>query len=136
PGTVIINARNNKTHSAIDLEPGCDYITLSGFTVQGAGIANYPDKGSGIKVTGDNDAVIGISISGIDYGFGILADNANNVLIKNNTITGTGNHGNGNYGHGLYLSGSTDGAVVTGNVIHDNTYVGIHVNGDISEGGV
>ena len=136
-GTVIINARNNKTASGIDLEPGCDYITISGFDIVGGGtIAQYPNKGSGIKVTGNNDIVISNIISNLDYGFGILADNANNVVVENNTITGTGNHGNGDYGHGIYISGSTDGAVVQGNIIHDNSYIGIHINGDLSEGGI
>src|SRR5262249_10293912 len=137
PGSVVINARNNKTAVGIDLEPGCDYITIQGFTIQGGGsggIALYPNKGSGIKVTGNNDAVIGNTISGVDYGFGIIADNANRVVIQGNTISGTGNHGNADYGHGIYLSGSTDGAVIRNNIIHDNSYIGIHINGDLSEG--
>ena len=135
PGTVIINARNNKTASGIDIEPGCDYITISGFSIAGGGtIAQYPNSGSGIKVTGNNDIVVNNTISNIDYGFGILADNATNVVIKNNTVSGTGNHSNSNFGHGIYVSGSTDGAVVQGNVIHDNSDIGIHVNGDLSEG--
>src|SRR5947209_722151 len=37
PGSVVINARNAKTAVGIDIEPGCDYVTLSGFTVLGAG---------------------------------------------------------------------------------------------------
>src|SRR5262249_46342359 len=37
PGSVVINARNSNTAVGIDLEPGCDYITIQGFTVQGAG---------------------------------------------------------------------------------------------------
>jgi PKD repeat protein len=135
-GSVVINARNSKTACGIDLEPGCDYITISGFTIQGAGgIATYPNKGSGIKVTGNYDSVINNTVTNLDYGFGIFADNANGVLIQGNTVSGTGNHNNGDYGHGIYLSGSTDGAVVRGNVIHDNSYIGIHVNGDLSEGG-
>ena len=35
----------------------------------------------------------------------------------------------------MYLSGSSTGVKVLNNSIHDNDYVGIHVNGDISEGG-
>ncbi|MBO0881440.1 MAG: DUF4082 domain-containing protein [Mycobacterium sp.] len=135
-GSVVINARNNKTAVGIDLEPGCNYITISGFTVQGAGgIATYPNQGSGIKVTGNNDVVINNTVTGLNYGFGIIADNANNVVVGNNTISGIGGHGNEDYGHGIYISGSTDGAVVQENVIHDNDDIGIHINGDISEGG-
>jgi hypothetical protein len=135
PGSVIINSGNSKTHVAADLEPGCDYITIAGFTVQGAGLGAYPNKEYGIKVCGNNDAMLNNVVSGIDYGFGLFSDNANNVVIKGNTVSGTGNHANSNYGHGIYVSGTTDGAVIEGNILHDNSYIGLHINGDISEGG-
>src|SRR5438132_1169256 len=106
PGTVIINNHNNKTHVAADLEPGCDYITISGFTIDGAGgIANYPDKGSGIKATGNHDVIINNTVKNIDYGFGITCDNSVGIVIQNNTVFGIGSHGNGNYGHGIYVAG-------------------------------
>src|SRR5262249_19527798 len=85
--------------------------------------------GEGIKVTGAHDSVVGCTVANLDYGFGILADNAPGVLLQGNTVYGTGWHGNADYGHGIYLSGSSDGAVVRGNVIHDNAYIGLHVNG-------
>ena len=136
-GSVVINARNNETRVGIDLEPGDDYITISGFTINDSGgITSASGRGEGIKVTGNNDVVSNNTISNIVYGFGLFADNATNVVLRNNTITGTGNQGNANYGHGIYVSGSTNGAVVQGNVVHDNSYIGIHVNGDISEGGI
>jgi hypothetical protein len=136
-GSVVINAKNYETHAGIDLEPGCDYITISGFTIDDSGgITDSLDHGEGIKVAANNDVITGNTISGIVYGFGMIADNATNVALRNNTITGTGNLGDPNYGHGIYLSGSLDGAVVQGNTIHDNSYIGIHINGDLSEGGV
>ena len=135
-GSVVINARNSKTASGIDLEPGCDWITVAGFSIQGAGgIGTYPNHGSGIKVTGDHDSVLNNTVTGIDYGFGILTDGANNVLLRGNTVSGTGNHGNADYGHGIYLSGTTTGAVVEDNVLHDNAYIGLHINGDPSTTG-
>ena len=48
----------------------------------------------------------------------------------------TGTLGTNTQGHGIYVSGSSDGVIVRGNVIHDNGYIGIHVNGDLSEGGI
>src|SRR5262249_1699556 len=122
----------------IDLEPGCDYITLQGFTIQGGGtggIGTYPNKGSGIKMCGNGDQAIACTISGVDYGFGILVDNANDIVIKDCEISGTGSQGNSDYGHGIYLSGNIDSAVVSGNKIHDNDYIGIHINGDIGGNG-
>jgi hypothetical protein len=134
--SVVINARNNQTHVGIDLEPGSDYITISGFLIQGAGgIANYPTRGSGIKVAGNNCSIVGNTVANIDYGFGITSDGAANILIQGNTVTGTGDHGNTSQGHGIYIAGSTDGAVVRGNVIHDNAYTGLQFNGDPSTSG-
>jgi parallel beta-helix repeat protein len=138
-GSVIINSQNNETQAGIDLEPGCNYITISGITINGSsgGLAEYPNKGEGIKVAGSNNVVVAnCTITDIDYGFGIIADNANNVMLLDNTITGTGGQGNPDYGHGIYISGSTNDAVVKGNVIDNNSYIGIHVNGDASEGGI
>jgi PKD repeat protein len=128
-GSVVINAQDNKTHAGIDLEPGCNYISVSGFTINGVGIAAYPNHGEGIKLCGSYDVASNNTISGVGYGFGIIADDAADVVLKNNTITGTGNAGNAGYGHGIYLSGSIDGAVVQGNVLHDNSYIGIHIDG-------
>ena len=137
-GSVIINSKDNKTQAGIDLEPGDNYITISGFTINGSsgGIAAYPNHGEGIKIAGsNNDTVENCTVTGIGYGFGIIADNANNVVLQNNNISNTGNSGNADYGHGIYLSGSTSSAVIEGNIIDNNAYIGIHVNGDASEGG-
>ena len=130
PGSVIINSRDNKTAVGIDLEPGDNYITISGLTIENSNGSITKD---GIKATGNNDSLIDDTVTGVG-GFGIFADNANNVLIQGSTITGT--TGSGNTGHGIYISGSTNGAVVEGNTIADNAYIGIHLNGDVSEGGV
>jgi hypothetical protein len=137
PGSVIINKRANEVRYGIDLEPGCQYVNLIGFTIaDSGGITTPSDRGGGIKIADSNDAAINNTITNIVYGFGIIADNANNVLLKDNTITGVGSQGNDNYGHGIYLSGSLDGAVVQGNVIYNNDLIGIHINGDVGEGGV
>src|SRR6516162_8714557 len=137
-GSVIINSRNNETSAGVDLEPGDNYIIISGFNIDDSagGVDKYPNKGEGIKICGNNDSAIGNTITSINYGFGIIADNANNVLLRGNTITGTLDQGNADYGHGIYISGSTNHAVVQGNTIYSNQYIGIHVNGDASEGGI
>jgi parallel beta-helix repeat protein len=138
PGSVIINARNNETAAGIDLEPGDNYINISGFVIDdtSSGITQTSHRGEGIKIAGSvYDSASNCTIKNIVYGFGIIADNANNVVLQNNTISGTGNQGDSDYGHAIYLSGSTDGAVVKGNILYNNAYIGLHVNGDLSEGG-
>jgi hypothetical protein len=138
PGSVIINFRNSKTETGIDLEPGNSYITISGFVIDGsAGLSAYPSRGQGMKIAGSSNVVVSnCTITSIGYGFGIIVDNASYVVLKSNTVAGTGAQGDGRYGHGIYISGSTDHAVVQGNVIHGNEFIGIHVNGDLSEGGI
>ena len=84
-------------------------------------------------MTGTNDSLIDNTVTGVG-GFGIIADNANNVLIQGNTVSGT--TGSGDTGHGIYISGSTNDAVIEGNTIDNNDYIGIHINGDASEGGL
>ncbi len=137
-GAVVINARDNKTQAGIDLEPGDNYVNLIGLTVDGSGggFAEYPNRGEGIKVAGNNDSVIDCTVTQVNYGFGIIADNANNVLLEGNNVNNTHDQGNGNYGHGIYVSGTVNGAVVIGNMVYDNDYIGIHINGDVSEGGI
>ena len=138
-GSVVINSADNKTQAGIDLEPGDNYITISGFAINGStgGIAASPNKGEGIKIAGSTNVTVkNTTVTGIGYGFGIIADNANNVVLEDNTITGTGDGGNSDYGHGIYISGSTNDAVVVGNTIANNAYIGIHINGDASEGGI
>jgi parallel beta-helix repeat protein len=137
-GSVVINSQDNKTQAGVDLEPGVNYVNILGLTVNGSsgGLAEYPNKGEGMKICGNNDSVIDCTISNIDFGFGIIADNVNNVLLEGNSISYVHDQGNPDYGHGIYLSGSNNGAVVEGNTIFDNDYIGIHVNGDASEGGI
>jgi len=131
PESVVFNARNPKTYVGIDLEPGCDYITVDGFTIVGqGGIATYPNRGYGIKVTGNYDRVINNTVSGLDYAVaGIHDDGGNGDVIEGNTVTGIHNHGNSDLGHGIYVA-DADGVVIRGNNIHDNDYIGIHINGD------
>ncbi len=136
-GSVVINSRDNKTRWGIDLEPGCNYVTISGITIKDTGgITDASDRGGGIKATGTNDTINQCDVASIVYGFGLFADNANNIVMSDNTITKVGSQGNGNYGHGIYISGSTSGAKLIGNLIYNNDLTGIHINGDASEGGL
>ena len=133
PGSVIINSRNNKTAVGIDLEPGCDYITIKGFTVDGTGgtITSATTRGYGIKITGNYDQLIGNTVQNMIGACiaGIHDNGGNNAIIQGNTITHVQSGGDGQKGHGIYVA-DANGVQVIGNSIHDNDYIGIHINGD------
>ena len=137
PGAAI-TSKDNKTQWGIDFEPGVNFINLVGLTVDGSsgGMAEYPNHGGGIKVCGTADNVIGCTVQNINYGFGVFTDNGTDDLIQSNTITNIQAPPNSLYGHGIYLSGTSDGQQVLGNTIFNNAYIGIHINGDVGEGGL
>jgi serralysin len=130
-GSVVIDTRNSKSATAIDLEPGSDYVTVKGFTVTNVG--NTETK-AGIKATGNYDQIVDNTVIGAAGIGGIFTDNANFAVVDNNTITGT--QGTDEDGHGIYVSGTCTGVQVEDNTIDANGYHGIHLNGDASEGGI
>jgi parallel beta-helix repeat protein len=125
PGAVIVS-RNNKTADGIDLEPGCDYVVIQGFTVKNT--ANTIRR-AGIRVGGSaHVSVIGNVVQ--DAGtWGIFTSHCNDVLIENNTASGSQKE------HGIYVSNSVDHPVVRGNTVFGNRMCGIHLNGDASQSG-
>jgi parallel beta-helix repeat protein len=130
PGSVVIGTQNYYTDIAFDLEPGCDYVAVVGFTVTSDGSVTK----AGIKVAGSTgNRILDNTVDGVSGIGGILVDNVKGALIQGNTVTNT--QGSGDTGHGMYVSGSSTGVKVLHNSVHDNAYVGIHLNGDISEGG-
>ncbi len=135
PGSVIINAQDNKTRFGIDLEPGCNYITISGITVNGSsgGIAEYPGHGGGIKICGNNDTVENCTISNINYGFGIINDGGWYTLLQNNTISNIYGQGNTEYGHGIYMSDDSQYGTVIGNTISGCDTHALQFNSDSSD---
>ncbi len=135
-GAVVIGASNSQNSNGFDLEPGCDYVNILGFTVNNNG---SPDQGqgtitkAGIAVNGSTgNQILGNTVDGVSGIGGILVDTSVDVVVQGNTCTQV--VGTGTTGHGMYISGSSVGVQVLDNLIYDNDYVGIHVNGDVSEG--
>jgi hypothetical protein len=135
-GSVVIAAKNGQTDSGLDLQPNCDYVDIVGFTVTNAGTADTPAGSitkAGIAVAGSTgNRILYNTVNGVSGIGGILVDGVTDVLVQDNTLTNV--QGTGTTGHGMYVSGSSVGVQVIGNVLHDNAYVGIHMNGDVSEG--
>lgn len=140
PGSVVIARRNNGSdkHTGILLRSGCDYVHIRGFTIKNIGTKDHPSgsiQGSGIFLAGTKGNELRNNVvQGINNAVGaIFVDNVSDVTIANNTITSTS--GTNTRGHGLYISGSSSRVKILNNDIHDNEYIGIHINGDKSEGG-
>ena len=69
------------------------------------------------RSAGNNSIVQNCTVTNIGYGFGIITDQANNVLLKGNTISNIHGQGNAEHGHGIYIADNTVGAVLDGNII-------------------
>jgi hypothetical protein len=123
PGA-IINSRNNKTADGINLE-GASYIQIVGFTIQNNGSITR----AGIRsVTNTNAVIRGNSVDGMGT-WGIFTGFSENVLIEDNETSHSVSQ------HGIYVSNSADNPIIRGNHSWGNNSCGIHMNGDVSQGG-
>ena len=120
PG-VLINTPNSRTPDGINLE-GASYILIDGFEVNGmprAGIRSVVND----HVTIRNNRV---DLSGR---WGIFSGFSDDLLIENNEASRSQAE------HGIYVSNSGDRPTIRDNIIWGNASNGIHMNGDLSQGG-
>jgi hypothetical protein len=123
---VVIDAPNSHTADGIDLE-GCSYVTIEGFTVTNP---SGSISRAGIRAAGTSwgDVIENNSITGAGE-WGIFTAFANDVLIQGNTTADSVNQ------HGIYVSNACVNPVIRGNTSYGNHGCGIHMNGDLSQGG-
>jgi parallel beta-helix repeat protein len=125
PG-VIINDRNAKTADGIDLE-GASYIVIDGFTVKNTlGTITR----AGLRAVTDTGAVFRNNVIDSCGTWGILTGFAEAAVIENNMTSRSVLQ------HGIYFSNSANHPVIRGNTVFSNSANGIHMNGDVSQGGV
>jgi parallel beta-helix repeat protein len=120
PG-VTINQPNARTADGINLE-GADYITIEGFNVVGVPRA-------GIRSVVNHDAIIRNNNTDQNGEWGIFSGFSDDLLIEDNIASRSVQQ------HGIYVSNSGDRPVIRNNTIWGNHDAGIHMNGDISQGG-
>ena len=125
PGT-IINQRNATTPDGINLELA-SYVVIDGFSVTGmpragvrsVGLANnFASHVTVRNVTATNNGK-----------WGIFTGHVNDLLIESNSTSGSIDE------HGIYVSNSGDRPIIRNNVSFNNRSNGIHMNGDLSQGG-
>ncbi len=120
PGAVI-DSDNPITPDGINLE-GADWIHIEGFTVEDTGRA-------GIRaVLCEHVKIIGNHL--IDnQRWGIFTGFCDDLLIAGNEAEGSIDE------HGIYVSNSGDRPAIRDNYLHGNAANGVHMNGDVSQGG-
>ncbi len=123
---VILNAPGpkNKHNSVLEVENFS--ATVSYWVIDGFEIASSPKYGVDVRITEwitvQNCTVHNSALTGIFTAF------SNHPLIQNNVSYGNGEHG-------IYHSNSGDFPTIRGNQLHHNHAAGIHMNGDLSQGG-
>ncbi len=121
PG-VIVNAPNTvRTQDGINLE-GASWIVIEGFTVIGM-------PRTGIRAVLNHHVTIRRNIGDANGRWGILTGFSDDLLIEDNVMSRSAVE------HGIYVSNSGDRPVIRRNYVWGNSANGIHMNGDLSQGG-
>ncbi len=116
-----IVADNGFTPDGINLE-GASYMVVEGFRVDGRTRA-------GIRAVLCEHVTLRGNRTGANGVWGVFTGFCDDLLIEGNVTTGSIDE------HGIYVSNSGDRPVIRDNLIHDNFATGIHMNGDVSQGG-
>jgi hypothetical protein len=120
PG-VIVDTDNSTTPDGLNLE-GASWVEVEGFEVTGITRA-------GIRaVLCDHVTLRGNTLTN-NGRWGIFTGFCDDLLIEGNQSSGAVIE------HGIYVSNSGDRPVIRGNRIWNNNANGIHMNGDVSQGG-
>ncbi len=120
PGATI-TSDNPSTPDGINLE-GASYVDIEGFTVNGRGRA-------GIRAVLCDSVTLRNNVAAGNDRWGIFTGFCDDLLIEGNATSGS------LVEHGIYVSNSGDRPIIRGNWIFDNNANGIHMNGDVSQGG-
>jgi hypothetical protein len=127
PGVLVNQPNPIRPQHGINLE-NASHIILDGFAVTGMERAGVRTVG----VDGETFAshVTIRNIRSYDNGFwGILTGFVHDLVIEGNETSGSANE------HGIYVSNSGDRPVIRNNKSWGNDKNGIHINGDIDQGG-
>ena len=125
PG-VLINQRNAVTPDGINLE-SASYVTIDGFSVK-----NMPRAGiraAALPAAGMNHVTIRNVRAADNAYWGVFTGFVDDLLIESNETSGS------IVEHGIYVSNSGDRPVIRNNLVWGNRGNGIHMNGDVSQGG-
>ncbi|MBI1307682.1 MAG: T9SS type A sorting domain-containing protein [Bacteroidetes bacterium] len=118
-----ITQRGAKREDGINIE-GINHIVIDGFVVNNMGGA-----GNGIRLVNANNCAVRNCSCDKNAMRAIFTGFTDDILIENNVCSGSLKE------HGIYVSNSGDRPVIRYNECFNNKATGIHMNGDISQGG-
>jgi hypothetical protein len=121
PGVVVDTPGPVRTQDGINLE-GASWIVIEGFTVVGM-------PRTGIRSVTNDHVTIRHNVGDMNGRWGILTGFSDDLLIENNEMSRSVAE------HGIYVGNSGDRPVIQRNHVWGNSGNGIHMNGDLSQGG-
>ena len=124
---VIVNGNNGFTNKdRINLE-GASWAVIEGFTVIGTG--DPATNRAGIRAVTADHVTLRSNRCDQCGTWGLFTGFVDDLLIEDNEASRSAQQ------HGIYVSNSGDRPVVRRNVIWGNHSAGLHMNGDLSQGG-
>jgi parallel beta-helix repeat protein len=118
---VVIDERNSVTPDGINIE-NADWIVIDGFEVK-------DQPRAGIRIVLSDFVMISNNNCHNNFRWGIFTGFTNDITIENNSCAYSEDE------HGIYVSNSSDRPIIRNNHSFNNNSCGIHMNGDISQGG-
>jgi parallel beta-helix repeat protein len=118
---VVIDERNSTTPDGINIE-NTSWIIIDGFEV-----ADQPR--AGIRAAVSDFITIKNNYCHNNQRWGIFTGFTDDLTVENNTCSYSADE------HGIYVSNSSDRPIIRNNHSFNNNGCGIHMNGDISQGG-
>lgn len=98
------------------------YVVLDGLTSSGANRA-------AIRIDSSPNITVRRGVFGNNATWGIFTDFSDNLLLERNECYGSKSQ------HGIYVSNTCVNPTIRANRLHDNYACGLHMNGDVSQGG-
>ncbi len=121
PGVIVDTPNTVRPQEGINLE-GASFIVIEGFTVVGM-------PRTGIRSVLNHHVTIRRNVGDANGRWGILTGFSDDLLIEDNEMSRSVAE------HGIYVSNSGDRPVIRRNHVWGNSGNGIHMNGDLSQGG-
>jgi parallel beta-helix repeat protein len=130
PITVKAQGSNAYVNATVDRSDNRDNIQLSFcnyVVIDGLNATNAPR--AGMRIDECTHVTVRNGHFGSNTTWGIFTDFSDDLLIENNECHHSVQQ------HGIYHSNSGDRPTIRGNYCHDNNGIGIHMNGDATQGG-